>query len=38
MLSGLKGGRESGCRFIKYRGVALPESLLESLCHFESPQ
>lgn len=26
------------CRFIKYGGVALPESLLEGLCHIESPQ
>lgn len=27
-----------GRRFIKYGRVALPESLLEGLCHFESPQ
>lgn len=33
----LKVGRRK-CRFIKYGRVALPESLLEGLCHFESPQ
>lgn len=26
------------CRSIKYGGAALSESLLEGLCHFESPQ
>lgn len=33
----LKVGRRK-CRFIKYGGVALPESLLEGLCQIESPQ
>lgn len=30
-------GRKWEGRFIKYGEVALSESLLEGLCHFESP-